>query len=395
MSAFATESWTWYGITWVVVLARMTSRILLQGSIFKLQADDALMMLAMVCDTVLMVSINIVATTSSNLIDPNDHAELTPENIKTREFGSKMVLVTEQMQIITIWTVKACLLLMYNRLTMSLRQNLAVKIVAGYTVVSLVVMEILYLGVWCRPFEQYWAVPPDNVQCSAATNHLITNTVFNISSDILIILIPMPIFLQSRIDLKKKFILCSVFALGGFTILCAILNKYYSFTMPFGSEWTAWYVRESSTALITANLPMTWTLFRRMFNLRSFAGSSNDRYGTRTTSRFQSLGRSKNNRSAAQSAMRSTHRPDGKEVDPADSQEEINRQYGIPLRIYQKNEVEVRSSPANNDDGRSSSSLSIHEGVVTTVVGGSRAKDSNAETSSERSTAGIVRVTSF
>lgn len=45
---------------------------------------------------------------------------------------------------------------------MSLKQNLAVKIVAGYVVVSFVVMEILYLGVWCRPFSQYWAVPPDN-----------------------------------------------------------------------------------------------------------------------------------------------------------------------------------------------------------------------------------------
>jgi hypothetical protein len=28
-----------------------------------------------------------------------------------------MVLVTEQMQIITIWAVKVCLLIMYNRLT--------------------------------------------------------------------------------------------------------------------------------------------------------------------------------------------------------------------------------------------------------------------------------------
>lgn len=98
---------------------------------------------------------------------------------------------------------------------MSLKQNIAVKVVAGYVAVSFVVMEILYLGVWCRPFNQYWAVPPDNgaltpsytsyhslsqhthadsctVQCSAATNHLITNAVFNISTDMMIILIPMP-----------------------------------------------------------------------------------------------------------------------------------------------------------------------------------------------------------
>ena len=56
------------------------------------------------------------------------------------------------------------------------------------------------------------------MQCSAATNHLITNTVFNISSDVMIILIPMPLFLKSQISIKKKVILCGVFALGTFTV---------------------------------------------------------------------------------------------------------------------------------------------------------------------------------
>lgn len=68
-------------------------------------------------DTVLMVGMSIISHTSSNLIDPNDHTELTAENIRERIYGSKWVLVVEQMQIITIWTTKSCLLLMYNRLT--------------------------------------------------------------------------------------------------------------------------------------------------------------------------------------------------------------------------------------------------------------------------------------
>lgn len=68
-------------------------------------------------DTVLIVSINIISNTNSNLIDPNHPASLTPEDIEQRVFGSKMVLVTEQMQLLTIWLVKACLLLLYYRLT--------------------------------------------------------------------------------------------------------------------------------------------------------------------------------------------------------------------------------------------------------------------------------------
>lgn len=103
---------------------------------------------------------------------------------------------------------------------MSLKQNLAVKIVAAYAAGGFILMEILYLGVWCRPFSQYWAVPPRNSQCSAATNHLITNTVFNITSDIMIILIPMPVFLKSTLSIKKKSILCGIFAVGLFTVSC-------------------------------------------------------------------------------------------------------------------------------------------------------------------------------
>lgn len=46
-----------------------------------------------------------------------------------------------------------------------MKENLAVKIVAGYVAIGFVTMEILYLGVWCRPFYKYWAVPTDNSKC--------------------------------------------------------------------------------------------------------------------------------------------------------------------------------------------------------------------------------------
>ncbi|KAM0326596.1 hypothetical protein ACHAQA_006465 [Verticillium albo-atrum] len=357
------------------------------GSFKKLQSDDALMMFAMVCNTILIVGMNIISGVNSNLIDPNDTTVLTPENIAEREYGSKWVLVVEQMQCAVIWTVKGCFLIMYNRLTMSLRQNLAVKIVSAYVIVGFIVMEVLYFGVWCRPFTQYWAVPPDNVQCSAATNHLITNAVINISSDIMIILIPMPLFLQSQIPKKKKMILCGVFALGAFTILSAILNKYYSFNEPFGSAWTFWYIRESSTALIVANLPMTWTILRRLFHLKSFNGkSSNQRYGyPSSNSRFQSAAYSRN--------PQSTVRAGDRDLDPSASEEQINGGFGIPLKIYQHHKVEVTSHEAGPNNGRPSSEGSYREGVTVTVTGGHQNDQDgrDMETASNTSTVGIVK----
>jgi hypothetical protein len=67
--------------------------------------------------TALLAVVSVLGHTPTNLIDPSLNLKLTPEDIKMREYGSKLVLVTEHMQMITLWGVKGCLLFMYSRLT--------------------------------------------------------------------------------------------------------------------------------------------------------------------------------------------------------------------------------------------------------------------------------------
>lgn len=230
----------------------------------------------MATDTVLVAIMSQIVKTSSNLIPPEDDvSRYTSEEIKSRIYGSKLVLVVEQMQLITIWLIKACLLIMYDRMTFVLPQHKIVVATAIYVAVSFVVMEVLYFGVWCRPFTQYWAVPPNSKQCSAATNHLITNAIFNITSDLIILSIPMPLLFKVRLPMKNKAILFVIFIIGAFTIVAAALNKYYSFTHPFGTEWTIWYLRESYTAILCANLPLTYPLIQRVFKLRNWNSHTN------------------------------------------------------------------------------------------------------------------------
>lgn len=124
------------------------------------------------------------------------------------------------------------------------------------------------------------AVPTPNVQCDAATNHLITNAVFNLTSDVAMLAVGLPMFLRLTIPLSKKIPLVGIFSLGVFVIIAAILNKVYSFSQPFGSDWIYWYVRESSTALIVANLPFVWLLYRKIFGIHSVNGTRADRYGS-------------------------------------------------------------------------------------------------------------------
>ncbi|QIW97121.1 hypothetical protein AMS68_002639 [Peltaster fructicola] len=269
---FNVESWIWFAVVMWVGLSRFVSRRLVLGYFKAFQWDDYIMILALAFYTTLIVTINIVALTSSNLLEPGTSlADMSQDEIDERVYGSKLILVVEECQCCVIWAAKACLAVMYLRFTVLAKENLMIKILLGYIAGGFVLMEILYLGVWCRPFSEYWAVPTDNVQCNAATDHLITNAVLNLTSDLAMLLIGLPIFVRVQVPLRQKIPLVLLFSLGIFVIIAAILNKIYSFTNPFGDEWVFWYVRESSTALIVANMPFVWGLYRKLpcFQLRT------------------------------------------------------------------------------------------------------------------------------
>ena len=117
------------------------------------------------------------------------------------------------------------------------------------------------------------------------------------------------------------------------------MSKIYSLGDPYGTEWSYWYIREVSTAVIAANLPLTWTLLQRVFRLGSFHAkygkSSNQRTGE-GTSRFRSA--YGNLSSMDRRPKKTTFVEPGMSF--SESQEEINGK-DIPLKIYQKNEVTV------------------------------------------------------
>lgn len=227
--------------------------------------------------TVLIVLSNKWLKIQSNLEPPGfDFAALTPEELSGRRYGSKLVIVVEQMQIIVIWSCKACLLIMYHRLTrQALRnENIAIKLLAAYVALGFIVMEILYFAAWCRPFSEYYAIPTTSHQCNALVSHRITKAVFNLSSDLIMLVIALQMLIRSLLPLKRKLILCGIFSLGVFVIAASVMNSYSSFKNPYRQIWIYWYVRESSTAILVANLPFTWTILRKFFELGDFDTNS-------------------------------------------------------------------------------------------------------------------------
>lgn len=124
----------------------------------------------------------------------------------------------------------AKLTLFSYQLALGTRSTTYVKIVAVYSALGLIITESS-LFIFCRPFSQYWAVPVSNKQCSTYHDYCIVQTVFNVSSDLLILMIPLPLIIRIQVSPGKRALLVLVFSLGLFTVLASILNKYYNFTL--------------------------------------------------------------------------------------------------------------------------------------------------------------------
>ncbi|KAH6665186.1 hypothetical protein B0J14DRAFT_522404 [Halenospora varia] len=264
-TSFAQETWALYAVGMVIVFLRYIARIRRFG-ITGLKPDDYIVAHGMVWYTILCVAFNKVASGGgSNLMTAEDLAALTPEITADRISGSKWVLVSEQSMILTIWSMKACMLLLYAGITEGLKQRKWVQWVAYYTVVSFVGSELaLYLV--CRPIHQYWAVPAENPQCSNYQYYEITQGSLSIPGDIAILAIGIPMLAAIRLPLQQKVIVLAVFGMGGFIIVAAILTKVYCLVPAIISYvYMNWYFREASVAVYVTNLPAVWPLLREIF----------------------------------------------------------------------------------------------------------------------------------
>ncbi|KAM4061136.1 decarboxylase [Hirsutella rhossiliensis] len=262
-TSLAIESWVLFSLGVVVVGCRIASRRIKLGKWRALMIDDYLMIFALINFTGVVVTINEVAKNGSNYMPPKAAAVLSPAEVQRAVYGSIMTFVLEIFTLTAIWTVKACLLILYARLTNTLtRQHTLVKIAAVYCAVTYLVVVFMFIFFWCSPTHEYWAVPVKIMQCATYYHHMIFATACNISSDLLLLFIPIPIIIKTRLAVKRKVILCCILGLGVFNILASILNRYYNFSTPNSYVFLYWYVAEVGIAVMVGNLPLCWPILR-------------------------------------------------------------------------------------------------------------------------------------
>ncbi|OAP55803.1 hypothetical protein AYL99_09955 [Fonsecaea erecta] len=262
---FVPESWSLYGVGAFFVVLRLIGKIKRVG-IRHLEIDDALIAFGFVAYTILVVAFNqMLEGPGSNLMTPQEEAALTPEIKAGRIRGSKWVFVSEHAELLTIWSMKAAMLVLYAKLIDKTRQRRFLWAVSTWVCCAFVGDELALFTI-CRPLSQYWAVPPQNSQCSTYQYYQIVNAVFNISTDVLIMLMGIPPVLSARLSLQQKFILGIIFGMGGFVIVAAILRAIYCLVPSLISYvYMNWYFREASVSIYVTTLPGIWVFLKEMF----------------------------------------------------------------------------------------------------------------------------------
>ncbi|PZD43827.1 hypothetical protein A1F97_02534 [Pyrenophora tritici-repentis] len=246
------QSWILYGIGMALISLRAYARWRRVRSLNRFAIDDCIMITAVpLLYTGLIVCLNLIATGGgSNLFPPEQFSTFTQSDIDERVKGSKIVVLSEQCMLNVIWSLKACMLFMYARILTGTSNMKWIKLITVWTVSGWVAVEIAFFTA-CRPFKGYWAVPPPDPQCTTLVHYAIVQATFNLSSDLFIIAVPVPMILSLKLPLKQKIGLGVLFSIGVFVIIAAILTKVYNLSDVYSTTYMLWYTDSATINRLT------------------------------------------------------------------------------------------------------------------------------------------------
>ncbi|KAH6629016.1 hypothetical protein C7974DRAFT_375909 [Boeremia exigua] len=184
-----------------------------------------------------------------------------------RVIGSKIQLAGWTLSPCLLWTLKLCVTFFYFRLTTGLKVYQKRIYAALVLIATSFVVVIMTIALSCRPFQKYWQVFPDpGNSCQPAISKPIVwvSFVLNVSTDVFLFFIPIPMLWKSSLRLYKKLAATSILSAGLLIIICATQKSIYVIIDPVkGGQLAAeWGTRETFVAVVTTNLPMIFHLVK-------------------------------------------------------------------------------------------------------------------------------------
>ncbi|KAG5982187.1 hypothetical protein E4U55_002205 [Claviceps digitariae] len=272
---FQVEAWTEFGIGILILLVRIAYRTSLVG--WEWQGDDYFAVAAvffLTGETLVLELIgrwgSIVGMTEAKALD------LTKSERVSIVRGSKAVIAGWCLYISLIWCLKACVLFFYRRLTLVTKQKRLVYIAAVACVFSyLAAIGVVLLR--CLPFERNWQIwPQTGDECSSQTQIFLSLVITNVSTDLLILYIPLPLLWVVKLPLSRKIIYGFWLTTGIFVVAASLLRCVSSFRKSSDVDLSAiWATRETFVGVISVNAPILgpWIIRKFSFIARSVISS--------------------------------------------------------------------------------------------------------------------------
>ncbi|KAL1800390.1 hypothetical protein ACET3X_000732 [Alternaria dauci] len=261
--------------------------------------DDFLILLSLAC----LIGDLVIQQHMWNL-GLGDISTVTPENFKGI---MQMIIPGSTLYVSSLWAIKFALVLFYKNLAapgsrLVLVYNLTL---AGLAVTYLVIFfDIMFQ---CFPHDKRWSNDP-NYQCSpkaAEINYWIT-TFFNITTDVIIICLPITMVSRLQMKLKQKIGVAAIFALGFFVVIASIVRAYYSKKNETMLTCTVSMI-ETAIAIIATCLPALRSMILGTNNTSKDASNSYGPHYELSAARRRASGNRLNPSSQITGGLHSTH----------------------------------------------------------------------------------------
>ncbi|KAM3514288.1 hypothetical protein MY11210_002078 [Beauveria gryllotalpidicola] len=276
LTPFQIEAWVEFAIGIVILFSRIAYRTKLVGRNWA--GDDYFAVAAVVFLAGETAMLHVIGLWGSIVGMTNDKAlQLSEQEKETIVKGAKADIAGWCLYITLIWCLKACMLFFYRRLTLDTFQRRLV-LVAGVAWICSYVATIGVVLFRCLPFHRNWQIYPyPGDECGTPNQIFLTLVITNVSTDLLILYIPLPLLWVVKIPLGKKIIYGLWLTTGIFVIVASLLRCILS--IRYANEVdvsTIWAIRETFVGIICVNAPILgpWLVKRGTLWAHTIAASA-------------------------------------------------------------------------------------------------------------------------
>ncbi|PTB45556.1 uncharacterized protein TrAFT101_000995 [Trichoderma asperellum] len=197
----------------LMILLRIVGRFIRTEKLF---AEDKFAAVALIPLFLRMGCVHFILVNGTNNADFTG-VTLTPEELRKKSIASGLVLLSRVLYAATLWILKGTILEFLKRIAESTWQRthhytlIAIRCSLGLTFIAVVISDLAE----CNPFRHYWQVLPDpGGQCRQGYVQLITMAACNILTDLMLVIFPIPIIVQSNMQFRRKLQLLILFSLS-------------------------------------------------------------------------------------------------------------------------------------------------------------------------------------